>query len=186
MPRRRATIEALALAEALGDQPGRRRRSPACSAPRCSMARSPGPELSEQGLAAFRALGETHGLAEALLGVAWQSKSRRGVRPAEALGTEALALFRALGDTGKTSEALWAPRRRGLLPGQHERAAGFHEEGLALARRARGDERVPSSRCRPRPRARFSEATTDARGRSSRRRWRSSRATMIAGAGPCR
>lgn len=91
-------------------------------------------------MATFRAIGDAHGLAEALLGVMWHAMNAADYARVEALGEEALALFRALGDTGRLAEALFVLGVAAQLQSRYERATTLHTEGLAL-RRGRGDER---------------------------------------------
>jgi tetratricopeptide (TPR) repeat protein len=99
-----------------------------------------GNALAEQGLALFRELGDTRGLAEALVGIAVQATHAGAYARAEALGAEALARFRAQGDTGRVADALWVLGVAALFQGQYERAAARHQECLDLWR-GRGDER---------------------------------------------
>ena len=64
--------------------------------------------LSEQALAAYRALGDARGLRRGADRPGLAARiTRRNYARVEALGTEALTLFRALGDTGRMAEALW-------------------------------------------------------------------------------
>jgi tetratricopeptide (TPR) repeat protein len=132
--------EAYALATASGDRAGAASAliGQATASAFTDFARSA--SLAEQSVAAFRALGDTRGLAEALLVLLWRAMNAADYTRAETLGAETLDLFRAVGDTGRLAEVLFVLGVTAQFQGHYERATALHEEGLAL-RRARGDVR---------------------------------------------
>jgi tetratricopeptide (TPR) repeat protein len=90
--------------------------------------------LHEESLALYRALGDKHGIAEALRNLGPVAHEQGDYAQAQALHEESLALYRALGDKYGTAVLLCNLGLVAHEQGDYAQARALHEESLALYR----------------------------------------------------
>jgi len=95
--------------------------------------------LTGESLALFRELGETAGVADALLLLAAVARNRSQYALARSQLEEAIALFQHVGDTWKRGQCLTDLARIAIVQGEYDRARALLEENLAFYR-ALGDQ----------------------------------------------
>ena len=95
--------------------------------------------LTGESLALYRELGETAGVADALLLLGAVARNRSQYALARAQLEEAKALFQHVGDTWKRGQCLTDLARIATVQGEYDRARALLEESLALYR-ALGDQ----------------------------------------------
>ncbi len=95
--------------------------------------------LTGESLALYRELGDTDGMADALLLLGKVAREKSQYALARAQLEEAKALFQHVGDTWKRGQCLTELARIATVQGEYERARALLEESLALYR-ALGDQ----------------------------------------------
>jgi predicted ATPase/DNA-binding CsgD family transcriptional regulator len=95
--------------------------------------------LTGESLALYRELGETAGVADALLLLAAVARNRSQYALARSQLEEAKALFQHVGDTWKRGQCLTDLARIAIVQGEYDRARALLEENLAFYR-ALGDQ----------------------------------------------